>query len=80
MWLNSTIASSDIINFILIAIKPNNSLFYREYYKNKRQVKKVEDKIEPSMESKSGYEEWLQAGNMECLGVCISHNSVDFRM
>ena len=26
-------------------------------------MKKVEDKIEPSMESKSDYEEWLQAGN-----------------
>lgn len=34
-WLNSIIASSDIINFILIAIKPNNSLFYRRYYKTK---------------------------------------------
>ncbi len=34
-WLNSIIASSDIINFILIAIKPNNSLFYRGYYKTK---------------------------------------------
>lgn len=32
-WLNSIIASSDIINSILIAIKPNNALFYRGYYK-----------------------------------------------
>lgn len=26
-------------------------------------MKNVEDKIEPSMESKSDYEEWLQSGN-----------------
>ena len=32
-WVNSIIAGSDIINSVLIAIKPNNSLFYRGYYK-----------------------------------------------
>ena len=32
-WINSIIAGSDIINSILIAIKPKNSLFYRGYYK-----------------------------------------------
>lgn len=34
-WINSMIAGSDIINSILIAIKPNSSLFYRGYYKEK---------------------------------------------
>ncbi|MDO5396879.1 MAG: DUF3267 domain-containing protein [bacterium] len=34
-WLNSIIAGADIINSVLIAIKPNNSLFYRGYYKTK---------------------------------------------
>ena len=33
MWINAMIAGSDIINSALIAIKPNNSLFYRGYYK-----------------------------------------------
>ena len=32
-WVNSMIAGSDIINSVLIAIKPNNTLFYRGYYK-----------------------------------------------
>lgn len=32
-WINSIIAGSDIINSVLIAIKPANSLFYRGYYK-----------------------------------------------
>lgn len=32
-WLNSIIAGSDIINSVLIAIKPNSSLFYRGFYK-----------------------------------------------
>lgn len=32
-WINSIIAGSDIINSVLIAIKPKNSLFYRGYYK-----------------------------------------------
>lgn len=32
-WVNSMIAGSDIINSILIVIKPNHSLFYRGYYK-----------------------------------------------
>ena len=31
-WVNSIIAGSDIINSVLIAIKPNNALFYRGYY------------------------------------------------
>lgn len=26
-------------------------------------MKKVEERVEPSMESKTDYEEWLQAGN-----------------
>lgn len=34
-WVNSIIAASDLINSVLIAIKPNNSLFYRGYYKAK---------------------------------------------
>ena len=33
VWVNSIIAGADIINSVLIAIKPNNSLFYRGYYK-----------------------------------------------
>lgn len=33
-WINSMIAGSDIINSVLIAIKPKNSLFYRGYYKS----------------------------------------------
>ena len=32
-WVNSMIAGSDIINSVLIATKPNNTLFYRGYYK-----------------------------------------------
>ena len=32
-WINSMIAGSDIINSVLIAIKPNNALFCRGYYK-----------------------------------------------
>lgn len=28
-----------------------------------RQVNKVEERVEPSMESKTDYEEWLKAGN-----------------
>ena len=32
-WVNSIIAASDIINSVLIAIKPKDSLFYRGYYK-----------------------------------------------
>ena len=32
-WVNSIIAGSDIINSVLIAIKPKNSLFYRGYFK-----------------------------------------------
>lgn len=31
-WVNSIIAGSDIINSVLIAIKPRNSMFYRGYY------------------------------------------------
>lgn len=31
-WVNAIIAGADIINSVLIAIKPNNSLFYRGYY------------------------------------------------
>ena len=32
-WINSIIAGSDIINSVLIAIKPKNTLFYKGYYK-----------------------------------------------
>lgn len=32
-WVNAIIAGSDIINSVLIAIKPHNALFYRGYYK-----------------------------------------------
>ena len=32
-WINSIIAGSDIINSVLIAMKPNNTLFYRGFYK-----------------------------------------------
>lgn len=32
-WVNAIIAGSDIINSVLIAIKPKKSLFYRGYYK-----------------------------------------------
>ncbi|WP_420808478.1 DUF3267 domain-containing protein [Clostridium manihotivorum] len=34
-WVNLIIASSDIINSILILIKPNNTLFCRGYYRKK---------------------------------------------
>lgn len=32
-WINAIIASSDIINSVLILLKPNDSVFYRGYYK-----------------------------------------------
>lgn len=32
LWINSIIAGSDIINSVLIAIKPANARFYRGYY------------------------------------------------
>jgi hypothetical protein len=32
-WVNLIIASADIINSILILMKPNNTLFYRGYYR-----------------------------------------------
>lgn len=32
-WINLWISSSDIINSILIMIKPKNSIFYRGYYR-----------------------------------------------
>lgn len=34
-WINAIIAGSDIINSVLIAIKPKKSLFYRGYYKER---------------------------------------------
>ena len=34
-WVNSIIAGADIINSALIAIKPNNSMFCRGFYKAK---------------------------------------------
>lgn len=35
-WINLLISSSDIINSLLIAIKPNNSVFCRGYYRVKK--------------------------------------------
>ena len=32
-WVNAITAGSDIINSLLIAVKPGNSFFYRGYYK-----------------------------------------------
>ncbi|MCM3758906.1 metalloprotease family protein [Sporosarcina aquimarina] len=32
-WINLIISSSDIINSLLIAIKPKNSIFFRGYYR-----------------------------------------------
>ena len=32
-WINAVMASSDIINSILILFKPRNAIFYRGYYK-----------------------------------------------
>ena len=32
-WINTVMASSDIINSILILFKPRNAVFYRGYYK-----------------------------------------------
>ena len=37
-WINSIIAGSDIINSVLIAMKPKNTLFYRGYYKEKSRL------------------------------------------
>lgn len=37
-WVNSITAGSDIINSIIIAIKPNNASFYGGYYKTDFQV------------------------------------------
>lgn len=36
-WINLMIASSDIINSILILVKPNNTIFCKGYYKQKPQ-------------------------------------------
>ena len=33
-WVNSIIAGADIINSVVIAIKPSNSIFYRGYCKS----------------------------------------------
>lgn len=33
VWINSIMASSDILNSMLILIKPRNSVFWRGYYK-----------------------------------------------
>lgn len=32
-WVNAIIAGADIINSVLIAVKPNNSFFYKSHYK-----------------------------------------------
>ncbi len=32
-WINAFIAGSDIINSVLIAIKPSKTVFYRGYFK-----------------------------------------------
>lgn len=37
-WINSVIAGADIINSVLIALKPKGSLFYRGYYKVLKKV------------------------------------------
>ena len=39
VWVNSIIAGADIINSVLIIMKPNNSVFYRGYYKGYYKVK-----------------------------------------
>ncbi len=33
LWMNAIIAGADIINTVLIAIKPAKAVFYRGYYK-----------------------------------------------
>ena len=35
-WINAIIAGSDIINSVLIAIKPSRTAFYRGYYRRLR--------------------------------------------
>ena len=35
LWINAIIAGSDMINSVLIAIKPQNARFYRGYYTTK---------------------------------------------
>lgn len=37
LWINAIIASSDIINSVLIAIKPSNAIFCRGYYITEKQ-------------------------------------------
>lgn len=39
------------------------SKYHKRFHADQRQVKKVEERVEPSMESKTDYEEWLKAGN-----------------
>lgn len=41
LWINAIIAGSDIINSILIAIKPSNTEFYRGYYRKKEAYRKA---------------------------------------
>lgn len=36
-WINSVIAGSDLINAVLIAIKPSRTMFYRGYYRTEDQ-------------------------------------------
>ena len=38
-WINLWISASDIINSILILMKPNNSIFYRGYYRTGKKEK-----------------------------------------
>lgn len=33
LWVNAIIAGADIINLVLIAIKPTKAVFYRGHYK-----------------------------------------------
>ena len=37
-WINAIIAGSDIINSVLIAVKPAKAEFYRGYYRIKTEV------------------------------------------
>jgi len=39
-WINAIIAAADMINSVLIIIKPNNSFFYRSYYKTNSNFEK----------------------------------------
>ncbi len=44
-WINSIISSSDIINSLLIAIKPKTSLFCRNYYRVEKNTAPLHQKV-----------------------------------